>query len=107
MNPSTEASQKLAHLIFNGLNRHDGFRAWWANVYAQDQSEIVEGITALIDKELLLPEKHAALLLAQAVVDVWSRQLGRVFESMGSENPRAQAIDAAIDDLRTALDKLR
>jgi hypothetical protein len=40
---------------------------------------------------------------AFAVARVWDRQCGRVFESMGNENPRAQAIEAAIDTLKKAL----
>ena len=31
-----------------------------------------------------------------AIVAVWERQCGRVFESMGSDNPRALAIEEAI-----------
>lgn len=31
------------------------------------------------------------------VVEVWGQQCGRVFESMGSDNPRATLIDATIE----------
>jgi hypothetical protein len=40
---------------------------------------------------------------AKAVVSVWNRQSSRVFESMGSDNPRAKAIDDAIQELERAL----
>lgn len=39
---------------------------------------------------------------AKAVVDVWNKQSDRVFEAMGSDNPRAFAIDKAIHDLERA-----
>jgi hypothetical protein len=39
---------------------------------------------------------------AKAVVSVWDSQCGRVFESMGRDNPRAQAIDTAIQELENA-----
>lgn len=50
-----------------------------------------------IDKELLLPEKHAALLLAQALIDSEDRE---------GCDPSTFAPDL-VDQLRTALDKLR
>lgn len=40
------------------------------------------------------------------VVAVWKQQLGRVFESMGGDNPRAQAIDEAITNLEQSLIQL-
>lgn len=49
-----------------------------------------------IDKELLLPEKHAALLLAQAVVD----ELDRWTTS-------TDGIVSAINDLREALSRIK
>lgn len=37
------------------------------------------------------------------IVAVWDDQCGRVFESMGNENPRAQAISQAIEKARAVL----
>jgi len=64
-------------------------------------------IARIIDSELQLPQRNAALLLAQGVVDVWSRQSGRVFESMGKENPRAEAIQESIHLLCEALTRIK
>lgn len=40
---------------------------------------------------------------AVGMLHAWDSQSGRVFESMGCDNPRAQFIDAAADELRAAL----
>lgn len=44
-----------------------------------------------------------AIEAAHLVVNTWSAQMGRVFESMGDDNPRAIAIDNAINELRALL----
>ena len=41
---------------------------------------------------------------AHAVKETWGRQCGRVFESMGSDNPRAIAINEAIEGLSALLE---
>lgn len=50
-------------------------------------------------------EKHPYSVdkLAALVVEVWERQSGRVFEAMGTENPRAQAIAEAVGKLKAAI----
>lgn len=40
---------------------------------------------------------------AKQVIRVWNEQSGRVFESMGHDNPRAESIDKAINELDRAL----
>ena len=42
----------------------------------------------------------------EAVCKAWEGQCGRVFESMGRENPRAQHIDEAVEAARQYLNTL-
>lgn len=55
-----------------------------------------ESLAEMIDKELLLPEKHAALLLAQGVVDSEAKW-------NGSFGPERDSMIETIDQLRGAL----
>lgn len=98
--PSAEAL-KLAVLLSGHQHCHR-----IVHMAATPSHEVCDGCLGdarTIDDALQLPARTAALLCAQGVVDAWDRQCGRVFESMGSENPRAQSIDVAIDELRDAL----
>lgn len=59
-----------------------------------DDYPLIDAIAAALEaKERENEELRKALEL---IVDVWNRQCGRVFESMGDNNPRFEVIDASI-----------
>lgn len=51
-------------------------------------------------EQQVISEMRTAML---KVRETWDRQRGRVFESMGSDNPRAMAIDESIDEMHEAI----
>lgn len=77
----------------------DALNAENASLRSQLQQTQIALKTQSESLDQLLGFKNAAHL----VVNTWSAQLGRVFESMGRDNPRAVAIDDAINELRSAL----
>lgn len=83
MNKPTEAALKLAEELIP--NRE------LIRYYGGDWDELHKRTALRIDQRLLLPEKHAALLLAQAFVDA---------HVPGNGNN-------IVDDLRTALAKIQ
>lgn len=56
--------------------------------------------TGAVKKGQQITELRAAL---ESVIATWEAQCGRVFESMGQENPRALAIDEAISKAKSVL----
>lgn len=76
------------------LSGHTACERWWIAEY--DSSGVCAGClgdAATIDRELLLPQKHAALLLAQGVVDAEFRD--------------TLTLIGAIDELREALNQIK
>lgn len=74
MNEPTHDALKLARAIVDELCGRTGFDVqWWDRINSDTKKEVIVHMAATIDTELLLPEKHAALLLAQGVVECWER----------------------------------
>jgi hypothetical protein len=46
---------------------------------------------------------NSVIKAAQEAVEVWERQRGRVFESMGRDNPRVGAIEFALNNLKASI----
>lgn len=89
INPDAASSSDVAQLASELMNCHQ-----------QDRLKTREINT-------LVPENRNLLDALRKVVDVWEHQSGRVFESMGSQNPRAQAICEAIEEAARLLPERR
>jgi hypothetical protein len=79
------------------LSGHTQCQRIWHNYESESPCECCLADAATIDRQLLLPEKHAVLFAAQEVVDIWH----------GPNQPDSTELYAALDELAEALAKIK
>lgn len=92
-----KSAQQRAESAVNSLLKSP--KLGWVQCFSHEKTEAASIILRETGLEGLVKVEECA----REVVAVWKQQLGRVFESMGGDNPRAQAIDEAITNLEQRL----
>lgn len=95
----TQDASRSALAIIKALKGRRGFDEWWREIYSDDQGEILAEIAEAIDREILLPHRNVALLLAQSLVDADNYppgELEKAVETMRDIIPQLRDALAAI-----------